>query len=252
MRLEGKVAVITGAAGDIGRGIAFKFAAEGADIVANDLSLMAAESVTEKIREMGRRAIPFDGDVTDFETMERMFSRTVSVFGKVDILVSNAGIRRDAPIHLMSETEWDTVLDVSLKGCFNCVKAAQKYMTEQQFGKIVIIASPVPPGLGKPGNINYSAANAGLAGLTAALAIELGAFNINVNCIAPEFIQTRMTRENLKYEGMFLDDFKKIALVQIPLRRLGTIEEVSGVALFLASDESGYMTGQVLKVKGGP
>jgi 3-oxoacyl-[acyl-carrier protein] reductase len=252
MRLEGKVAVITGAAGDIGRGIALRFAGEGADIVANDLSLMAAESVTEKIKEMGRRAIPFPGDVTDSGTMEALFGKAVASFGKVDILVSNAGVRQDAFIHALGESQWDEVIGVSLKGCFNCIKSAQKHMVEKQYGKVVIIASPVPPGLGKPGNVNYSAANAGLMGITQSLAIELGAYNINVNCIAPDFIQTRMTRESLKQEGMFMDDFKKAALAHIPLRRLGTVEDVSGVALFLASDESGYVSGQVIKVKGGP
>jgi len=252
MRLKGKVAVITGAAGDIGRGIALKFAEEGADVVANDLTLMAAESVTEKIKEMGKRAIPFQGDVIDFNSMEKMFSQAIASFGKVDILVSNAGIRRDSSIQVLNESEWDAVINVQLKGCFNCAKAAQKHMVKNQSGKIVIIASPVPPGLGKPGNVNYSAANAGLMGLTTSLAIELGAYNINVNCIAPDFIQTRMTRESIKYEGMFLEDFKKAALAHIPLRRLGTVEDVSGVALFLASDESAYVSGQVIKVKGGP
>jgi 3-oxoacyl-[acyl-carrier protein] reductase len=252
MRLKGKVAVITGAAGDIGRGIALRLAEEGADVVANDLSLMAAESVSDKIKEMGKRAIPFQGDVTDSGAMEAMFSKAATVFGKVDILVSNAGVRQDAFIHSLLESQWDEVIDVSLKGCFNCVKAARKYMVEKQYGKIVIIASPVPPGLGRPGNADYSAANAGLMGLTQSLAIELGAYNINVNCIAPDFIQTRMTRETIKNEGMFMEDFKKVALAQIPLRRLGTVEDVSSVALFLASDESGYVSGQVIKVKGGP
>ena len=252
MRLKGKVAVITGAAGDIGRGIALKFAAEGADIVANDLSLMAAESVSDKIKDMGKRAIPFPGDVTDSGAMEALFSKAATAFGKVDILVSNAGIRQDAFIHALSESRWDEVLAVSLKGCFNCVKAVRKYMVEKQYGKIIVMASPVPPGLGRPGNADYSAANAGLMGLTQSLAIELGAYNINVNCIAPDFIQSRMIRDSLKNEGMFMEDFKKAALAQIPLRRLGTVDDVSGVALFLASDESGYVSGQVIRVKGGP
>lgn len=252
MRLDGKVAVITGAAGDIGRGIALRFAGEGAAVVANDLSLMAAESVTDKIKEMGKRAIPFPGDVTDSGTMEAMFQKAVSSFGKVDILISNAGIRQDAFLDSLGESQWDQVIAVAMKGCFNCVKAVQQIMVERQYGKIIIIASPVPPGLGKPGSLNYSAANAGLMGMTRSLAIELGAYNINVNCIAPDFIQSRMIRDSLKQEGLFLDDFKKAALAHIPLRRLGTVEDVSGVALFLASDESGYVTGQVIKVRGGP
>ncbi|MBW2053567.1 MAG: SDR family oxidoreductase [Deltaproteobacteria bacterium] len=252
MRLAGKVAVITGAAGDIGRGIALKFAGEGAHVVVNDLSLMAAESVSDKIKEMGQKALPVQADVSSFKDMERMFSEAVSVFGRVDILVSNAGIRRDSPIHTMTETQWDQVMDVQLKGCFNAVKLAQKYMVGQQYGRIIIVASPVPSGLGRSAEINYSTANAGLTGLTASLAIELGKYNINVNCIAPDFIETQMTREHVRTDGMYMEDFKKAALAHIPLRRLGTVEDVSGVALFLASDESGYISGQVIKVRGGP
>ena len=125
-------------------------------------------------------------------------------------------------------------------------------MIQRQYGKIIIIASPVPPDLGRPGNLNYSAASAGLIGMTTSLAIELGSYNINVNCIAPDFIETAMTRENIKKDGMFLDDFKKVALARIPLRRLGTVEDVANVALFLASDDSAYVSGQVIKVRGGP
>ena len=252
MRLSEKTAIVTGAASGIGRRIAIHFAEEGANVVANDLSFMAAESVSERIKDMGREAVPVQGDVTEMEEMERVFDEAIAAFGKVDILVSNAGIRKDSPIHLLTETQWDEVIDVQLKGCFNCVKLAQKYMVQQRYGKIIIMASPVPPGLVKPGHINYSAANAGLIGLTASLAIELGAYNINVNCVAPDFIETQMTRESIRKDGMFLDDFKKIALAHIPLRRLGTVEDVSNVALFLASDESGYVSGQVIKVKGGP
>ena len=252
MRLSEKVAIITGAASGIGRRTAIHFAEEGANVVANDLSLMAAESVSEKIKDMGREAIPAEGDVTSKEDMTRIFDEAVTAFGKVDILVSNAGIRKDSPIHVLTENRWDEVIDVQLKGCFNCVKLAQKYMVEQRYGKIIIMASPIPPGLVKPGHVNYSAANAGLIGLTTSLAIELGAYNINVNCIAPDFIETQMTRESIRGDGMFLDDFKKIALARIPLRRLGTAEDVSNVAVFLASDESSYVSGQVIEVKGGP
>ncbi|MEW6184926.1 MAG: SDR family NAD(P)-dependent oxidoreductase [Thermodesulfobacteriota bacterium] len=252
LRLKDKSAVITGGAGDIGRAIALRFAEEGADVAVMDLSLMAAESVTEKIKAMGRKALAFEGDVTNGPAMEHLFSQIVSAWGKIDILVSNAGVRRDAPLQALQESEWEAVIDVHLKGCFHCVKAAGKYMAERQQGKIIILASPVPPDLGRPGSSSYSAANAGLMGFTASLAIELGPYSIHVNAIAPDFIQTRMTRESIKKEGMFLEDFKKAALAHIPLRRLGTVEDVSRVALFLASEESDFVTGQVIKVRGGP
>jgi len=252
VRLYEKVAVVTGSANGIGRGIALKFAEEGAKVVVNDLSFMAAESVSDKIKDMGKEAIPVQADVSSMEEMAGMFDTAIAEFGRVDILVSNAGVRKDSPVHTLTEAQWDDVINVQLKGCFNCVKLAQKYMVDRNYGKIIIIASPIPPGVGISGNMNYSAANAGLIGLTTSLAVELGSYNINVNCIAPDFIETQMTREHIRKEGMFLDDFKKAAPARIPLRRLGKIEDVSSVAAFLASDESSYVTGQVINVRGGP
>jgi len=252
MRLANKTAVITGAANGIGRAIALKFAEQGARIVSSDLSFMAAESVSDKIKDLGGEAIPVKADVTKARDMERLFEETISAFNRIDILVSNAGIRKDAPLHQLTEAQWNEVIDVQLKGCFNSVKFSEKHMIRQQYGKIIIVASPVPPDLSRSGNLNYSAANAGLIGMTTSLAIELGSYNINVNCIAPDFIETNMTRANIKKDGMFLDDFKKVALARIPLRRLGTVEDVANVALFLASDESAYVSGQVINVKGGP
>lgn len=252
MRFTGKVAAITGAANGIGRAIALKLAEEGASIVANDESFLAAEGLSDKIKDNGGKAIPIQADVSRMEAVRKMFDEAMATFGRIDILISNAGVKQDAPIHLMSEEQWDAVINVQLKGCFNCVKAAQEIMVQQQQGKIIIVASPVPPGLGKPGQMNFSAANAGLIGLMTSLAIELGPYNINVNCIAPDFITTQMTRDSVRQEGMFMDDFKRIALVNIPLRRLGKVEDVSSVAAFLASDDSSYVTGQTIKVCGGP
>ena len=252
MRFDGKVAAVTGAANGIGKAIALKLAEEGASIIANDESFLAAESLSDKIKDSGGKAIPVQADVTHMAAVEKMFSEAMATFGSIDILVSNAGVRQDAPIHRMTAEQWDAVISVQLKGCFNCVKAAQDIMVQQQQGKIVIVASPVPPGLGKQGQTNFSAANAGLIGLMTSLAIELGPYNINVNCIAPDFIATQMTRDSLRQDGMFMDDFKRIALVNIPLRRLGTVEDVSSVAAFLASDDASYVTGQTIKVCGGP
>jgi len=254
VRLKDKVAIVTGAANGIGKGIALRFAREGARIVANDISFLAAESISEKIEdEYGSdRAIPIEADVSKAEQVKTLFEAGVEAFGRVDIVVANAGVKSDAPIHLMTEAHWDLVMNVQLKGGFNCVKEAQKQMIEQNYGKIILISSSVPSLLRRPGQINYDAANAGLNGLTASLAIELGKYNINVNAIAPEFIQTQMTRDTIKKDGMFLDDFKKVAISQIPVRRLGTADDIANVALFLASDESSYISGQVINVRGGP
>ena len=252
MRFTDKTAIVTGAADGIGKAIALKLSAEGANLVVDDERFMGAEDLSEKIKDMGGKALPVEADVSKMEDMERLFSEAVQAFGRVDIVVSNAGIRRDAPIHLMTETQWDEVISVQLKGCFNASRLAHRHMSEQGGGKIVIIAAPVPSGWGGPGQINFDAANAGLIGLTASLAIELGRYNINVNCVAPDFIETRMTRENIHQNDMYLDDFKKAALVRIPLRRLGTAEDVAEVAAFLASDQAGYVSGQVIKVRGGP
>ncbi len=254
MIFEDKVAVVTGAAGGIGRAISLRFADEGAKIVANDISFMAAESVSDKITDLKgkHKAIPVKADVSKLEEVEELFKQAIDKFGRVDILVSNAGVRDDVSIHTMTEEQWDRVVNVQLKGCFNCVKTAQKYMVRQNYGKILTIASPLPPLLRSPGDSNYSAANAGVIGLTSSLAVELGRHNINVNCIAPEFIETQMTRENIKKDGMYIDDYKKVVLSQIPLRRLGTPEDIGNVAVFLASDQSSYVSGQVINVRGGP
>ncbi len=252
MRLKDKVAIVTGAASGIGKGIALRFAEEGAHVVVNDRNLMAAESVSEKIESMGGKALPFEADVSKFDEVERLFAQAKDVFGKVHILVSNAGLRNDAPIHTMTAEQWDDGLRVQLKGCFNCAKVAQQYMVPQLDGKIVIVASPIPAGMGLPGQANYAAANGGLIGLTTSLATELGAYNINVNTIAPDFIDTPMTMESARNDDLYMDDFKKAALAFIPLRRLGTPDEVARVAVFLASSESSFVCGQVIGVKGGP
>jgi len=252
VRLANKTALITGAANGLGEGIALKFAQEGANLVVNDLSFLAAEDIAEKIKGIKKKAVPIQADVTKADEVARMFEEAVSAFGRVDILVNNAGVRRDSDIHAMTEDQWDQVVETQMKGCFNCVQQAQKYMTRESYGKIIIIASPVPSGLGEPGQVNYSAANAALAGMTVPLAMELGKYNINVNCIAPDFIVTQMTRDHVRNHDMFLDDYKKAVLAHIPLRRMGKVEDVAGVAAFLASEESSFVSGQVIGVKGGP
>ena len=181
-----------------------------------------------------------------------MFKAVERRFGGVDILVNNAGIRRDAPFHKVSEENWDSAIAIQLKGSFMCARAAQKYMVRQNYGKIVNVSSPVPASLGERGQTSYASASAAIEGFTKALALELGSHNINVNCIAPDFIDTEMTRNTARREGMYLDDFRRFAVTQISLRRMGTPEDVANVALFLASDESSFISGQVICVRGGP
>jgi len=252
MRLQEKVSVVTGAGRGIGKAIALRFSEEGARVVVNDIDLSYAESVAGKLNEIGREALAVKADVSKSEEVERMFQRAVQQFGRVDILVNNAGIRRDTPFHKMSQEEWDSVIAVQLKGNFNCAQVAQKYMVKQGYGKIVNLSSPIPTSLGERSQTGYATASAAIQGFTTALALELGRYNINVNCVAPDFIDTEMTRNTARREGMYLDDFKRFAATQIPLRRIGTPEDVANVVLFLVCDESSFISGQVIYVRGGP
>lgn len=252
MRLQEKVSVVTGAGRGIGKAIALRFSEEGARVVVNDIDLSYAESVAGKLNEIGREALAVKADVSKSEEVERMFQRAVQQFGRVDILVNNAGIRTDTPFHKMSQEEWDSVIAVQLKGNFNCAQVAQKYMVKQGYGKIVNLSSPIPTSLGERSQTGYATASAAIQGFTTALALELGRYNINVNCVAPDFIDTEMTRNTARREGMYLDDFKRFAATQIPLRRIGTPEDVANVVLFLVCDESSFISGQVIYVRGGP
>ena len=252
MELENRVAVVTGAGRGIGKAIASRLAEEGASVVVNDIDFAFADNVVERLRKSGRVALAVKADVTNWSEVAQMFEQAEQRFGRVDILVNNAGMRRDIPFHKLTEKEWDAAVAVQLKGCFNCTQAAQKYMVRQSYGKIINLAAPVPASLGETGQTGYAAANAAIIGFTQALSVELGRYNINVNCVAPDFIDTEMTRNTARGEGLYLDDFRKFALAQIPLRRLGTPEDVASAVLFLASDEASFITGQVIYVKGGP
>jgi 3-oxoacyl-[acyl-carrier protein] reductase len=252
MRLSDKVALVTGAGRGIGKAIALRFSDEGAKVVVNDIEPAYAENIADRLKQMGRRALAVKADVCNWPEVKLMFERAAREFSYIDILVNNAGIRKDSAFPNMSEEEWDSVMAVQLKGTFNCTRAAQRYMVKQGYGKIVNISSPVPAALGTQGQTNYSTANAGLEGFTKSLARELGAYNINVNCISPDFIDTEMTRMAARRDGMYFDDLKRFVVAEIPLRRLGKPEDVANVALFLASDESSFVSGQILYVKGGP
>ena len=252
MRLTERVALVTGAGRGIGRAIALKFAAEGAAVVVNDIELSYAEGTAGKIVKSGGTAMAVRADVSDGGQVSKMFEQAAEKYGKIDILVNNAGVRKDVSSHEMTDREWDMVAGTILKGSFNCIRSAEKYMLRQNYGKIVNISSPVPPAIAGKGHAGYAAACSGLYGLTGSLSVELGPYNITVNCIAPDFIDTEMTRNAARSEGLYLEDLKKFALAAIPLRRLGTVNDVAELALFLVSDEAGFITGQVINIKGGP
>ncbi len=252
MKLENRVAIITGAGRGIGKAVAFRLAEEGARIIASDIDLAYVEDVAKRLKKKGRQALAIRADVTSGYEVAQVFKAAEKRFGGVDILVNSAGIRRDIPLHKMSEDDWDMVLSTQARGSFNCARAVQKHMVRHNYGKIVNISSPVPASLGERGQTAYAAASAAVQGFTRALALELGPYGINVNCVAPEYIDTEMTRSVARKEGMYLDDFRKFATARIPLRRLGTPEDVANVVLFLVSDESSFVSGQVINIRGGP
>jgi 3-oxoacyl-[acyl-carrier protein] reductase len=250
MRFANRVAFLTGAGRGIGAGTAKVLAAQGCAVAISDMDLGPAEETAAEIRAMGGKAIATACNVTDKAQMEAAVERTVAEFGKLDILVACAGITRDSLLHKMSEDDWDGVMDTHLKGTFLAVQAAQKHMVQQKYGKIVLTSST--SALGNRGQANYSAAKAGMQGLTKTLAIELGPFNINVNCVAPGFIETRMTRATAERMGVDFEEMKVKAAAAIPLRRVGQPEDLGNVIAFLCSDESSYVSGQVIYVAGGP
>lgn len=246
MLLEGQVALVTGAgrAGKgIGRSIALRLSREGAKIAIADFVPEAADAVAKEVTDSGGRALAVYGSVADPADVEKMVASTAERFGGISILVNNAGITRDNLLVRMSEDEWDMVLDTNLKGVFNCTKAVAKLMMRERRGKIVNMAS-VMGIVGNAGQANYSASKGGVIALTKTTAKELGSRGINVNAVAPGFIQTVMTEE-------MPDEAKSSISGQIPLRRLGTPEDVAEVVLFLCSEASSYVTGQVIAVDGG-
>ena len=248
--LNGQVAVITGSARGIGAAVAKRLAGDGAKVAVIDLQEEACRGIVEEISNLGGTAIAIGCDVADSGQVTEAFERIGLAFGRVDILVNNAGVIRDNLLFKMSETDWDTVMNVHLKGSFLCSQAAQKFMVQQKYGRIVNLSST--SALGNRGQANYSAAKAGLQGFTKTLAIELGPFNINVNAIAPGFIETDMTRQTAERIGLAPEAFAEKVAAQIPLRRIGKPDDIAGVVSFLCGSDASYVSGQVIYVSGGP
>jgi 3-oxoacyl-[acyl-carrier protein] reductase len=242
--LTGKVAVVTGAGRGIGRAIALKLAQLGASIVINyRSSAKEAEEVISEIRNNGGKAEMVQGDVSSFEDSEKVIKFAVESFGRLDILVNNAGITKDTLLLRMKEEDFSKVLDINLKGVFNCTKHASNIMLKQKSGRIINISSVIGL-IGNAGQANYAAAKAGIIGFTKSVAKELGTRGITANAIAPGFITTDMTE-------MLSEKVKEKLLENVPLKRLGSPEDVANLAAFLASDNASYITGQVINVDGG-
>src|SRR3989440_8374525 len=249
-RLEGHVAFVTGAGRGIGAATALRMAEEGASVALADIDIEGCQQVSAEIDSLGSESLVLPCDVTDSAMVEDAMAQTVDRFGRVDILVNNAGVVRDNLLFKMSEDEWETVIDVHLKGAFLCSRAAQAYMVKQNYGRIVSLSST--SALGNRGQVNYSAAKAGLQGLTRTLAIELGPFGITANAVAPGFIDTEMTRATARRIGLDPDKRIEDAAKTIPVRRVGQPRDVANVICFLASEEAGFVSGQIIYVAGGP
>ena len=240
---RGKIAVVTGASRGIGRSISLALASAGATIVAMDMDQTTTDAVVAELKTAGAEALAVVGNVTVTADADKMIAVAMQTYGRVDILINNAGITRDGIFLRMKDEDWDAVLSVNLKGAFLCSRAASKVMAKQRYGRIINIASIVGQ-MGNAGQANYCASKAGLIGLTKSNARELAKRNVTVNAVAPGFIATAMTDA--------LPEKVKVDLIaQIPLERLGSAEDIANAVLFLASEASGYITGQVLAVNGG-
>jgi len=242
--LENKIVLVTGGARGIGKAISLAFASEGSHIAFSDKELgSAADETSELIRAKGVRVLALQSDVRDFASTQTAVDEVKKEFQRIDVLVNNAGITRDNLLMRMTEEDWDLVLDTNLKGTFNYCRAVSKYMISQREGKIINISSVVGI-IGNPGQVNYSASKAGMIGLTKTLAKELASRNIQVNAVAPGFVETSMTEKLTPQQ-------REALLTMIPMKRTAQPEEIAGVVVFLASPAARYITGQVLCVDGG-
>ena len=243
MTLAGKVCLVTGGSRGIGRGICMELARDGAHIIVNYSSDEKAAAVAvSEVKRLGTKARMYKADVSSFVQVSKMIEDVYNEFGRIDVLINNAGVAKDTLILRMTEEDWNKVIDINLKGIFNTSKACVKYMVKQKEGKIINLSSIV--GIyGNAGQVNYAAAKAGIIGFTKSLAKELGSRGITVNAVAPGFIKTDMTLSLLNKDTKISD--------KIPLKRIGTPEDVANVVAFLASKKADYVTGQVLSIDGG-
>jgi 3-oxoacyl-[acyl-carrier protein] reductase len=245
-----RVAVVTGAGRGIGAAVAARLADDGFAVALLDLDEAGVKQGAEAIVAKGGKAVGVALDVTDAEQVEAAVTRVADEIGPPVVLINNAGITRDNLIFKMTEQDWDSVLGVHLKGSFLMTRAVQKYMTQEKYGRIVNLSST--SALGNRGQVNYSAAKAGMQGFTKTLAIELGKFNVTANAIAPGFIATDMTAATAERLGMGFEDFKAAAATQIPVQRVGTPDDIAHLTSFLVSEGAGFISGQVIYAAGGP
>ena len=241
--MKGQVALVTGASRGIGQAISLKLAAEGIFVVATATSEAGAEATVAAITAQGGAALAVKLDVTNSAEVEALFKKIVSEQGRLDILVNNAGITKDGLMMRMKDNDWDSVLDTNLKGSFLCLREASKIMTKARYGRVINISSVVGE-MGNPGQANYCASKAGLFGLTKSAARELAKRNITVNAVAPGFIETDMT-------AVLPEKGREALLQNIPMERLGSVDDIAHAVSFLISPQAGYITGQVLSVNGG-
>lgn len=253
-RFEGRVALVTGAARGIGHATAERFAQEGASVVVCDLDGAAAAAAAERIAHTCQvptsRILGLPCDVSDEAQVDALVARVLSELGGLDILVNNAGVTRDNLLFKMTALDWDLVMGVHLRGTFLCTRAAQRHMVTQRFGKVVNLSST--SALGNRGQANYSTAKAGLQAFTRTAAIELGPYNINVNAVAPGFVDTEMTRQTAARRGIDPEEYKQMRAKNIPLGRVGVPADIANVIAFLCSEEASFVSGQIIYVKGGP
>jgi 3-oxoacyl-[acyl-carrier protein] reductase len=247
---EQRVAIVTGAARGIGAATAVRLAAEGRAVAVLDLDENACKDTVEQITKAGGKAIAVGADVSDEAQVEAAVARVAEELGAPTILVNNAGVLRDNLLFKMSASDWDTVMNVHLRGAFLMTRAVQKHMVDAKFGRVVNLSSS--SALGNRGQVNYSAAKAGLQGFTKTLAHELGKFGVTANAVAPGFIVTDMTAATAARIGMGFEEFQAAAAAQIPVQRVGRPEDVANAIAFFTGDAAGFVSGQVMYVAGGP